>query len=572
MTNFIKTQTCFAHGEIAPEFYARDNIDGLSVLENMDVLSGGGLTRRKGLSKIAELKSDGRLISFSVGAGQDYILVMSDKMIYIYSNGKCVGILQSPWVLSDLDKIQYAQRFDTIIFVHPDYRPQVLQKTASTFELSDFNFAIRESDISSYMPFMKFEDSNGVNITISASDRGATFAKFTTNKDFWTPEHVSSRILMLDKQWIIREYVSPTEVHVYVNGTYTIPEKSISDWREQAFSNARGWPISITFHQDRLVFGGSRSYPGGIWMSKVGQHTNFDIGTGLDDEAIFLTLLSQQRQQICTVVSSDNLQILTTVGEWAISSKPLTPSSVDIKLHTTVGSCALRYLPPQKIEGKTIFISNSLRDIRELALDELGEKYNATDLCAFAKHMLISTPVDMAYNDNTKQLFVVLLSGNMAVLNQNSSLGIYAWGMYKTYGEFKSVVVIDDKTYVLVKRDDKYSLECFAATAMRDVDKYDFAWRASSVPLRSSNHNAKNIRVRKITARVLDTKSIFINDNRVSLPDSIYSADSTGYCGDVSVNLLGTMHDALSPYWTIHGNEPYPTTVLSITVFGRYSI
>ena len=65
---------------------------------------------------------------------------------------------------------------------------------------------------------MKFEDSNGVNITVSASDRGATFAKFTTNKDFWTPEHVLSRILMLDKQWSIREYVSPTEVHVYVKG------------------------------------------------------------------------------------------------------------------------------------------------------------------------------------------------------------------------------------------------------------------------------------------------------------------------------------------------------------------
>ena len=84
----------------------------------------------------------------------------------------------------------------------------------------------------------------------------------------------------------------------------------------------------------RLVFGGSRDYPSGVWLSGVGRHNDFDVGTGLDDQAIFITLLSRQRQQICTVVSSDNLQILTTVGEWAIANKPLTPSSVDIKQHT----------------------------------------------------------------------------------------------------------------------------------------------------------------------------------------------------------------------------------------------
>ena len=32
MTDFIKTQNSFADGEVSPEFYARDNLNGLSYL------------------------------------------------------------------------------------------------------------------------------------------------------------------------------------------------------------------------------------------------------------------------------------------------------------------------------------------------------------------------------------------------------------------------------------------------------------------------------------------------------------------------------------------------------------
>jgi hypothetical protein len=37
-----------------------------------------------------------------------------------------------------------------------------------------------------------------------------------------------------------------------------------------------------------------------------------------------------------------------------------------------VGSPSDIYLAPQEIEGKTVFVSKSKKDIRELALDELG--------------------------------------------------------------------------------------------------------------------------------------------------------------------------------------------------------
>ena len=571
MTDFIKTQNSFSHGEVAPEFYSYDNINGLSHLENMDVLSGGGLTRRAGLKCVAQLKSQARIISFSVSNNEEYIIALTNKHMYIYRDNVHVQDIITPWQYEDLSNLQFAQRFGTMIFVHPNYRPNVLKKTGTIFELSDFVFSRNDSDMTMNIPFVKFDDASDVRITVTKNDAGNNFATFTTNKNFWKPENVDGRLYVLNRQWLVTQYIDSKTIVAYTNGSYTTPDAAVLDWYEAAFSARRGWPCSITFHQDRLVFGGSRDWPGGIWMSCVGIHNNFNAGTGLDDEAIFVSLLSQQRQQICTVVSSDNLQILTNVGEWAISSKPLTPSTVDIKQHTSVGSVSSCYLPPQKIEGSTVFISKNGRDIRELCLDELGEKYNANDLCAFAKH-LMNSPVDIAYNDATKQLFVVLADGTMAVLNQNAALGISAWGRYVTSGQFRSVAVSGGNTYIVVTRDNINYLECFDIKCMSDVDKYDISFIASSLPLRVSHHNARSIKLRKIVARLLHSKSIYINNHRLTLPNEIYSPESDGFTGDISMNLLGTSHDAIAPIWTIHGNEPYPLTVLSISIHGTYNI
>ena len=498
-------------------------------------------------------------------------MALIDGHLKIYDNSELVRDLLVIWDFADIEKIQYAQRFGTMIFVHPDYRPYVLTKTDAGFQLSEFAFEVNDADMFENMPFMKFDDASGVKITVTKNSAGNNYATFTTNKDFWRADNVGTRIMLLDKQWQITEYTSPTVVTAYTNSQYTLPSKPVSDWTESAFSARRGWPCSITFHQDRLVFGGSKSWPSGIWMSCVGRHNNFNVGTGLDDEAIFLTLISEQRQQICTVVSSDNLQILTNVGEWAISSKPLTPSVVDVKQHTSVGSVASRYLPPQKIEGATVFISNTEKDIRELSLDALGENYNARDLCAVSKH-LMNTPIDLSYNEDTRQLYVVMMNGDMATLNQNSALGISAWARYKTAGQFKSVATIGGVTYVIVQRGEEYCLERFSDDALNDADSYDFSYTAASLPLRASGHNVRAFRIRKISTRILNTKTLFINGARVEFPNEIYALDSNGYTGDVSVNLLGTQHNGTVAPWVISSDEQFPATILSVSMSGSYMI
>lgn len=568
MGNFIKTQNSFSSGEIAPEFYATDTVSGVSRLENMDVLQSGALKRRPGLKKIKNVVVGSILVPFVISESEKYLLVIYDSSIDVFQNDTKISTLSAPWRNADLSKLQYVQRFNEIFFVHPNYKPRILSKTSSGFSIANFNFYIN-ADVSVNIPFMRFEDTKGISITISNSDIDSNHAVFTTNADLWDNTWLNVRLLVNNKQWIIESVQNARSATVYTNGTFTIPQDPISDWFESVFSDKRGWPLAVSFHQNRLVFGGTTSAPNNIWMSKVGEYNNFDIGTGLEDEAIFTALLSAKHHQIYALVSSYALQILTSDGEWAISNSPLTPSNVDVKQHTTVGCDITRFLPPQQIDGSTVFVSG--KDIRELNLDVLNEKYNAIDLCGFSKH-LMKNPISMAYNSKTHQLFIVMEDGYIAVLNKYASSEISAWAKYTTNGQFKYVSVMNEETYVVVKRGNTNYLEKFDDSLLNDAGQYDFSYVISAAPMIVKGHAPKKIRLRKISLRIKDTKTLFINGNRMELPNYIYDEDNNGYTGDVSMNLLGTQIETMNPLWSISSSEQLPATILSVTTDGTYVI
>ena len=570
MTEFIHTQNSFANGEIAPEFYLTKNINGLSKLENMDVLAGGGLTRRPGLVDIATLSGVARIFSFDISEQENYILVFTNYAISIYSNDTLVSNIVSPWSANHLSKIQFAGRGDSMIFVHPDVPPYVLTKTGSTFALSKFSF-YDTTNLLAQFPLMTYDDMRGVSITVSSGPYGVKSATFTTNVNYWTASNTGTIVHFNNQTWKIIEYVSATVVYATSAIEDTLPSSPITAWYESAFDNRHGWPFAVTFHQDRLVFGGTNYVPGGLWMSHVGDHHNFTAGTGLDDEGISTTLLSKERQQICSLISSDKLQVLTSSGEWAIANQPITPSNINIKQHTSVGSAVIRSLSPQKIEGETVFISGTLKDIRKLSLDTLGEKYNADDLCAFSKH-LIQQPIDIAYNSVLKQLYIVNTDGTMAVLNQNSTLGISAWAQYTTYGKFVSVATSGGETFVILVKNNTYKLCKFTNTALLDSGTYNIEFNVSGVPMNFSGHRPTHLKLRQINLRLWQTKSIFLNNMRVELPNEIYSASHPGFSGDISMKFLGSQIDASVSPWNLHGSEPMPVTIFSVTVYGRYEI
>ena len=49
-----------------------------------------------------------------------------------------------------------------------------------------------------------------------------------------------------------------------------------TNWDEQSFSSYRGYPAAVTFHENRLWFGGTIGQPDGIWASRSNEYFNFN--------------------------------------------------------------------------------------------------------------------------------------------------------------------------------------------------------------------------------------------------------------------------------------------------------
>ncbi|MCL2629521.1 MAG: hypothetical protein FWD33_02420 [Alphaproteobacteria bacterium] len=570
---FTQTNSSFSLGVVSQDFSGRGDLKtaahGLSKLENMDIISSGGISRRAGTRVLAaNLPDDAKIIPMRLRSGDEYIIAFGDRTMRVYKDGVQQTSRTSPWSSAQLPNIQTAQLGDMMILTHPDTHPHRLLLNM-VWLFGPLSFAIVDNWYRE--PYFKFENSNYPftlqNITVPGATRQALL---TATHDNWTPESVGSRMRFGNIEWWISEYVSPTQVKVFSNSASpAMPTGTVTDWSESVFSDRRGWPKSIALHQNRLVFGGTKSFPNFVWMSRTGDHMNFDAGTGLDNQAVILSLLAGRPQSITSIQSGENLEVLTDMGEWSIKGAPITPSEALIRQHTDIGSSMDIHVPPSRVDGATIFIGRTGNELRELRLDNLSDSYSATDLSTLSRDIM-GTATGMTYHQETKRLLIVMQDGTMAVLKKDDNLEILGWSTYKTDGEFKSVAVSKGQVLAAVKRGSETFMEIFDENKMTDGGaNFAFEHKASAMPIFADSAKARLAKVTKWKARLKDAGalSVKINGNAAE----VIPLPETPFTGDVSVNSLGTTPNGQSPLWEIIGSEPQPLTVLSITIEGRLS-
>jgi len=136
------------------------------------------------------------------------------------------------------------------------------------------------------------------------------------------------------------------------------------DWRESVFSNRRGWPAAVCFHEDRLWFGGSTTLPDGLFGSETGLYYNFDVGEGEDDKSIQVTLGSPRVARIKHILAGPVLQIFTEGAEFVARQSDgvaLTPSTISVRPQTPYGCTEVQ---PRSFDGATIFIQANRKTVR----------------------------------------------------------------------------------------------------------------------------------------------------------------------------------------------------------------
>ena len=253
-----------------------------------------------------------------------------------------------------------------------------------------------------------------------------------------------------------------------------------TDWAEQSYSDLRGFPSAITFHQNRLCFAGTIAQPDTIWMSKSASYYNFDTGDANDSDSIHLTASIGEVQQIRHLVSNRDLQVFTASSEMyvpAFQDKPITPTNAQVRRQTPFGSDSIR---PQVLDGATIFVQAGGSIVREYLFTDTEEAYTAVPVSSLSSH-LIDTPVEMntfygAVDRSESYVFVRNASGKMAVFNSNRAEQRAGWAEFTSQGLFHSTVTIDDRVFANVafpmgNDTTRYVLCEFKADSNMDMDK-----------------------------------------------------------------------------------------------------
>jgi hypothetical protein len=250
-------------------------------------------------------------------------------------------------------------------------------------------------------------------------------------------------------------------------GTPKITTKApTTSWEEQSYSVLRGFPGAVTFHQNRLVFGGTLSQPDSIWFSKSGQYYNFDVGIGKDDEAIHITASIGEINQIRHLVSNRDLQVFTATSEMyipAFSSQPITPTNIIVRRQTPFGCDFVR---PQPLDGATLFVQKGGAIVREYVFSDVESAYIANPISLISSH-LIKTPIEMntmygAMSRSESYVFVTNYNGTVSVFNSNKGEERAGWTEFTTQGFFNSTVTIDDRVFASVIYDQGDNVEVFA--------------------------------------------------------------------------------------------------------------
>jgi hypothetical protein len=200
-----------------------------------------------------------------------------------------------------------------------------------------------------------------------------------------------------------------------------------------------------------MVIGGSRDMPNGLWLSKTGHPFNFDLGTGLPDEAIAFRLAADDRPAIRALVSGRHLQVFTSTSEWVVTGAPLTPESVQVQRQSRIGSPADRHVPPRDVDGATLFAARNGPELREFLFVDTEQAYQAADLALLAQH-LVRNPVDQAFDQKRRLFLIVNEDGSLATIAIYRNADIAAWSLQETDGRVLSVAAVGDETMLLVDR------------------------------------------------------------------------------------------------------------------------
>ena len=275
----------------------------------------------------------------------------------------------------------------------------------------------------------------------------------------------------------ITEFVSDTVVKGIVEYPFfDTSARTVGNWNlecfyEDVWSTTKGWPRSVSFHEGRLYFGGSKSRPSTIWGSKIGLFFDFVPSESLDDDAVEATLDTNDLNVITDIISGRDFQVFSTGGEFFIpqaGSDPVTPLTFTFKNVSRNG------IKPgtrvQSVDSGSIYIQRQGKSLNEFIFNDTQLTYITQRISLLSGHLLKGPQrVALRRASSTEEADLLLMTntddGSIAAFSIMRSQQVTSPSEFTTDGRFIDVGVDVNTIYAVTKRTfnsvDRYFIEMF---------------------------------------------------------------------------------------------------------------
>lgn len=475
-------KTNWTLGEISPRAFGRFDPDkpiyknGAAIIENWLITQAGGLMYRPGTGYAGTIKDQTQSVRFErfrYSTDQEYILEIGNIYMRFWAieDGILVQVLDgsnnpleivSPFLQADIRELEMANKADVMYIVHPNYYPHKLIRTAANA------FTIAN------VPFVRgpFLDVNITATTITPSSAtGAT--TLTASTAIFQAGHVGS--LWRVKSGVVKITVFTDSQHM--NGTVQAEPNGTAgdlgttsaetDWQEGSFSAVRGYPAAVTFHEQRLLYGGTIYERQKFWASVVATYDDYAVGSASDSDAWTYEIASNVVNDIRWMSSDTALKFGTGGGTITANDQGtagITASSPPQIIIDT--DYSVQHIEPERIGGYFFYIQANSFNLRQLVFNLIESRDKSEDMCLISDHILRDGGgcLQIARQQSPcDRIWAIRADGQLAVFTRNVDQQVQAWGrLIAGYtsngpGSFETIAILpqdsqDDLICVVVKR------------------------------------------------------------------------------------------------------------------------
>jgi len=528
MTRFVSIQTNFSTGEMDPLLRARVDLpayaNALEEATNVVVQPQGGVRRRPGLRYVIDLPNSGaesaangvRLVPFEFSTSDSYMLCFTHNRMYVFKNGAQVldfngGSIDyldtSSLGLTGarLANLGWTQSADTLIVVQQDIPPVKIVRGATD---SDWTGSVITFDSTPKYAFSpSFSNPAGTltpsavsgKVTLTAST-GTPFSAASVGQYINATPQGRAKIVQFTSGTVVQAI---TEFPFFSTSAIANGDWELETGYEEVWSSVRGYPRSVTFHEGRLYFGGSKTRPSTVWGSKVGLFFDFDPTEGLDDDAVEATLDTNTFNAITDITAGRDLQVFTTGGEFYCPQEglqPITPDNFFVKSTTRNGS--QEGIRVQQLESGTLFVQRQGKSLNEFAFTDVQLTYVTSKISLLSGHLLrnprrMALRRSVATDENDLLLVANGTDGSIAAFSLLRAQNVIAPSEFTTDGEFIDVGVDLTTIYAVVKR-------TVNSATVYYVERFDDALTTDSAVTGGAGSSASTHLVGKTVDIILD--------------------------------------------------------------------